>query len=75
MNKPSYPKDAPFPLIYIYTSHSSIVTTEINVKFTLRQLDADFPLLVNSTKNTKTQKVRIASAVPLNSIISGLKIS
>ena len=33
--------------------HSSVVTTEIYAKFSLRRLEADFPSLVNSTKNTQ----------------------
>ena len=33
--------------------HSSVVTTEIYAKFSLRRLEADFPSLVNSIKNTQ----------------------
>ena len=33
--------------------HSSVVTTEIYAKFSLRRLEADFPSLVNSPKNTQ----------------------
>ena len=33
--------------------HASVVTTEIYAKFSLRRLEADFPSLVNSTKNTQ----------------------
>ena len=30
--------------------HASVVTTEINVKFCLRRLEADFPSLMNNAK-------------------------
>ena len=33
--------------------HSSVVTTEIYAKFSLRRLESDFPSLVNNTKNTQ----------------------
>ena len=33
--------------------HSSVVTTEIYAKFSLRRLESDFPSFVNSTKNTQ----------------------
>ena len=75
MNKLSYLKDAVFLLIYIFTGHSSIVTTEIYAKFSLRQLRTEFPLLVNNTKNTKNQEVLRTSTIPVDSIISGLKTS
>ena len=34
--------------------HSSVVTTEIYAKFSLRRLETDFPSLVNSTKTSET---------------------
>ena len=61
--------------------HSSVVTTEIYAKFSLRRLEADFPSLVNNTKNTKNQekvhrfKVHSTSTIPVSSIISGLRTS
>ena len=60
---------------------SSVTTTEIYAKFSLRRLEDDFPSLVNSTKNTKNQekvhkfKVHSTSTVPVSSIISGLRTS
>ena len=33
--------------------HSSVVTTEIYAKFSLRRSETDFPSLINSTKNTE----------------------
>ena len=61
--------------------HSSVVTTEIYAKFSLRRLEADFPSLVNSTKNTEIWESghRISghthTGVPASSIISGLRTS
>lgn len=61
--------------------HSSVVTTEIYAKFSLRRLEADFPSLVNSTKNNRnwlngTQEVEHTSGgVSVSSIISGLSTS
>ncbi len=61
--------------------HSSVVTTEIYAKFSLRRLEADFPSLVNSTKNTEIWESghRISghthTGVPVSSIISGLRTS
>ena len=81
MNKPSYLKDAVFLLIYIFTSHSSIVTMEIYAKSSLRRLENDFPSLVNSTKNTQiwekghTFEGHTSNAVPVSSIISGVSTS
>ena len=61
--------------------HSSVVTTEIYAKFSLRRLEADFPSLVNSTKNNRnwlngTQEVgHTSGGVSVSSIISGLSTS
>tara|TARA_Y100000817_G_scaffold265958_1_gene221980 strand:- start:48 stop:824 length:777 start_codon:yes stop_codon:yes gene_type:complete len=61
--------------------HSSVVTTEIYAKFSLRRLEADFPSLVNSTKNNGnwlngTQEVGHTSfGVSVSSVISGLSTS
>ena len=57
--------------------HSSVVTTEIYAKFSLRRLEADFPSLVNSTKNSKNQEkvhrfeVHSTSTIPVNTTILG----
>jgi len=61
--------------------HSSVVTTEIYAKFSLRRLEADFPSLVNSTKNNEnwlngTPEVgHTPVGVSISPIISGLSIS
>ena len=81
MNKPSYLKDAVFLLIYIFTGHSSIVTTEIYAKFSLRRLENDFPSLVKSIKNAEnwinghTFDGHSPSSVPVSPIISGIRTS
>jgi len=55
--------------------HSSVVTTEIYAKFSLRRLEADFPSLVKSTKNTQiwekghTFDGHSPSSVPVSPII------
>ena len=36
--------------------HSSVVTTEIYAKFSLRRLESDFPSLINSTKTNENWK-------------------
>ena len=61
--------------------HSSVVTTEIYAKFSLRRLENDFPSLVNSTKSTEIWESghRISghthTGVPVSSIISGVSTS
>ena len=61
--------------------HSSVVTTEIYAKFSLRRLEADFPSLVNSTKNTQiwekghTFEGHTSNAISVSPIISGIRTS
>ena len=61
--------------------HASVVTTEIYAKFSLRRLEADFPSLVNSTKNNEnwlngTPEVgHTYVGVSVSPIISGLSTS
>ena len=61
--------------------HESVTTTEKYAKFSLRRLEADFPSLVNSTKNTEIwesgHKIsgHTHAGVPVSSIISGLRTS
>ena len=61
--------------------HSSVVTTEIYAKFSLRRLEADFPSLVKSTKNNEnwlngTPEVgHTSNGLSLSPIISGLRTS
>ena len=61
--------------------HASVVTTEIYAKFSLRRLEADFPSLVNSTKNNKnwlngTPEVgHTSSDVFVSPLISGVSTS
>ena len=61
--------------------HSSVVTTEIYAKFSLRQLEAGFPSLVNSTKNTQIWEKRhtfeghTSSDVFVSHLISGVSTS
>ena len=61
--------------------HSSVVTTEIYAKFSLRRLENDFPSLVNCTKNNEnwlngTQEVGHTSiGVSVSPIISGVSTS
>ncbi len=61
--------------------HSSVVTTEIYAKFSLRRLEADFPSLVKSTKNNEnwlngTLEVgHTSNGLSLSPIISGLRTS
>ena len=81
MNKPSYLKDAVLLLIYIFTGHSSIVTTEIYAKFSLRRLEADFPSLVKSTNISNigqmghNYKGHTSAGVSVSPIISRLRTS
>ena len=57
--------------------HESVTTTERYAKFSLRRLEADFPSLVNDTKNSKNQEkvhrfeVHSTSAIPVNTTILG----
>ena len=61
--------------------HSSIVTTEIYAKFSLRRLEADFPLLVKSTNISNigqmghNYKGHTSAGVSVSPIISGLRTS
>ena len=61
--------------------HSSVVTTEIYAKFSLRRLEADFPSLVNSIKSSEIlemgyEKVGYTStSVSASPIISGIRTS
>ena len=61
--------------------HSSVVTTEIYAKFSLRRLENDFPSLVKSIKNAEnwinghTFDGHSTSSVPLSPIISGIRTS
>ena len=57
--------------------HESVTTTERYAKFSLRRLEADFPSLVNDTKNSKNQEkvhrfeVHSTSTIPVNKTILG----
>ena len=57
--------------------HESVTTTERYAKFSLRRLEADFPSLVNDTKNSKNQEkvhrfeVHSTSTIPVNTTILG----
>ena len=59
--------------------HSSVVTTEIYAKFSLRRLEADFPSLVKSIKNAEnwinghTFDGHSPSSVPVSPIISEIR--
>ena len=61
--------------------HSSVVTTEIYAKFSLRRLEADFPSLVNSTKNTQIWERghdyggHTSTSVSVSPLISGIRTS
>ena len=61
--------------------HSSIVTTEIYAKFSLRRLEADFPSLVKSTNISNigqmghNYKGHTSAGVSVGPIISGLRTS
>ena len=61
--------------------HSSVVTTEIYAKFSLRRLESDFPSLVNSTKNSEILEFghrnlgHTSSDVSVSRIISGVSTS
>ena len=61
--------------------HSSVVTTEIYAKFSLRRLEADFPSLVNSTKNTQIWERghdyggHTSTGVSVSPLISGIRTS
>ena len=61
--------------------HSSIVTTEIYAKFSLRRLEADFPSLVKSTNISNigqmghNYKGHTSAGVSVSPIISGLRTS
>ena len=49
MTKDGKSKIVHFTLVKQELGHSSVVTTEIYAKFSLRRLEADFPSLVKST--------------------------
>ena len=61
--------------------HSSIINTEIYAKFSLRRLKADFPSLVNSTKNTQIWERghdyggHTSTGVSVSPLISGIRTS
>ena len=61
--------------------HSSVVTTEIYAKFSLRRLEADFPSLVKSTNISNigqmghNYKGHTSTGVSASPIISGLRTS
>ena len=61
--------------------HESVVTTEIYAKFSLRRLEADFPSLVNSTKNTQILERghdyggHTSISVSVSPLISGIRTS
>ena len=61
--------------------HSSVVTTEIYAKFSLRRLEADFPSLVKSTNISNmgqmghNYKGHTSAGVSVSPIISGLRTS
>ena len=61
--------------------HSSVVTTEIYAKFSLRRLEADFPSLVKSTNISNIGQIghnykgHTFAGVSVSTIISGLRTS
>lgn len=61
--------------------HSSVITTEIYAKFSLRRLKADFPSLVNSTKNSDILEFghknlgHTSTSASISPIVSGFSTS